>query len=73
MLERQVGLTNLYNQVHDDTVHDSAIAQLRDIHVEMDEAVAEAYGWDDLHLDHGFHQTRQAFVSRFPSLRVRKS
>jgi hypothetical protein len=25
----------------------------------MDEAVARAYGWDDLRLEHGFHQTKQ--------------
>ena len=25
----------------------------------MDRAVAQAYGWDDLDLGHGFHETRQ--------------
>jgi hypothetical protein len=25
----------------------------------MDEAVAKAYGWDDLDLGHGFHETKQ--------------
>jgi hypothetical protein len=25
----------------------------------MDHAVAAAYGWDDLDLDHGFHDTAQ--------------
>jgi hypothetical protein len=25
----------------------------------MDEAVAKAYGWDDLDLAHGFHETKQ--------------
>jgi hypothetical protein len=25
----------------------------------MDEAVAHAYGWDDLDLEHGFHETKQ--------------
>ena len=25
----------------------------------MDEAVAAAYGWDDLDLGHGFHETKQ--------------
>ena len=25
----------------------------------MDKAVAAAYGWDDLDLDHGFHETKQ--------------
>ena len=39
--ERQaVGLTKLYNQVDE-----GAWKDLRDLHVELDEAVAEAYGW----------------------------
>jgi len=33
--------------------------QLRELHKEMDEAVAHAYGWDDLELGHGFHETKQ--------------
>ena len=33
--------------------------QLRALHKEMDEAVAIAYGWDDLVLGHGFHETKQ--------------
>ncbi|MFY1653242.1 hypothetical protein ACN27J_20425 [Solwaraspora sp. WMMB762] len=32
---------------------------MREIHVEIDEAIAEAYGWSDLRLNHGFHETRQ--------------
>jgi hypothetical protein len=29
------------------------------LHVELDHAVAAAYGWRDLDLGHGFHQTKQ--------------
>jgi hypothetical protein len=29
------------------------------LHVEMDRAVAAVYGWSDLALGHGFHQTKQ--------------
>ena len=39
-LERGFGLTELYNQVDEGAWND-----LRDLHVELDEAVAEAYGW----------------------------
>ena len=35
------------------------IQKLRDLHVEMDKAVAAAYGWSDLDLGHGFHETKQ--------------
>lgn len=58
MLDRQLGLTKLYNLVHDETVDDPEIRRLREIHTEVDYAVAEAYGWD-LDLKHGFHDTRQ--------------
>ena len=60
MLRRNLGLTKLYNLVDDSTVQgDPDVARLRDIHVEIDEATAEAYGWDDLRLSHGFHSYRQ--------------
>ncbi|MBA3434607.1 MAG: class I SAM-dependent DNA methyltransferase [Actinobacteria bacterium] len=39
-VERQIGLTKLYNEVDD-----GAYADLRDLHVALDEAVAAAYGW----------------------------
>ncbi|MFE6609499.1 Eco57I restriction-modification methylase domain-containing protein [Amycolatopsis sp. NPDC057786] len=59
MLGRQLGLTKLYNLVHNESVTDEDIQRLRDIHTEIDLATAEAYGWDDLDLGHGYHQTRQ--------------
>lgn len=57
-----IGLTSIYNRVNDRRLLDSAdreIARLRQIHVELDEAVMSAYGWDDVPLDHGFHTYRQ--------------
>jgi hypothetical protein len=39
-VERDIGLTKLYNQMDD-----GAWTGLRDLHRELDEAVAEAYGW----------------------------
>ncbi len=61
MSSRQLGITKLYNLVNDgeltDTA-DSSAAQLRAIHVELDEAVMSAYGWSDIPLNHGFHAYR---------------
>jgi hypothetical protein len=59
MLARQEGLTKTYNRFHnlDETSED--IARLRALHVEMDQAVAAAYGWSGLHLGHDFHETKQ--------------
>src|SRR6185437_8104098 len=46
----------LYNRFHTDTERDSRIVGLRALQHEMDAAVARAYGWDDLDLEHGFHE-----------------
>lgn len=59
MTERQEGLTKTYNRFHNPNEKAEDIAQLRSLHVEMDYAVAKAYGWDDLDLGHGFHETPQ--------------
>jgi len=59
MLDRQVGLTPLYTELHNQDYQDGGVIALRGIHVELDQAVMEAYGWDDVPLEHGFHETRQ--------------
>jgi hypothetical protein len=59
MLARQEGLTTTYNRFHAPDERNADIACLRDLHVEMDRAVAAAYAWDDLDLGHGFHETQQ--------------
>jgi len=62
MLRRQLGLTKLYNLINDPEIADAAdvdVARLRQIHVELDHAVMEAYGWGDVPLDHGFYTYRQ--------------
>lgn len=59
MLARQEGLTKTYNRFHDPKEIAADIVKLRELHREMDEAVAKAYEWDDLKLEHGFHETKQ--------------
>ena len=59
MQTRQEGLTRTYNRFHDPHETASDIAELRRLHVDMDNAVAAAYGWQDLDLGHGFHDTKQ--------------
>ncbi|MDX2549185.1 hypothetical protein PV331_46365, partial [Streptomyces sp. WI04-05B] len=66
MAERSLGLTKLYNLVHDPSVGDAEIAAVRDCHRAVDEAVSAAYGWSDLNLEHGFHETRQGVRYTFP-------
>jgi len=62
MLRRDLGLTKLYNLVNDSGTPDSVdrdVARLREIHVELDHAVIDAYGWGDVPLDHDFYTYRQ--------------
>jgi hypothetical protein len=59
MLARQEGLTKTYNRFHESAEVTADVQKLRQLHIEMDQAVAAAYGWTDLNLGHGFHQTKQ--------------
>jgi hypothetical protein len=59
MLPRQIGLTKIYNLVHDPAVSDPEVEELREVHRRIDVAVRDSYGWSDLDLDPGFHQTSQ--------------
>jgi hypothetical protein len=63
MLDRQEGLTTTYNSVHDPDETADDIVELREIHVALDRAVRDAYGWTDLEFGHGFHPTK--FGTRF--------
>ena len=56
LLQNELGLTKLYNSFHDPSDDDSRIESMRSLHREIDIAVARAYGWDDLDLEHGFHE-----------------
>lgn len=58
MRSLQLGLTGLYNRVHDHADRGDSIVRLRELHVALDYAVAAAYGWSDLDVGHGFHETK---------------
>lgn len=53
------GLTKTYNRFHCPTEELPDIVQLRALQLRMDCAVAAAYGWGDLDLNHRFHETKQ--------------
>ena len=48
MLAANEGLTKTYNRFHDPHEQSSEIVSLRELHLAMDRAVLEAYGWHDL-------------------------
>lgn len=72
MRRREFGLTALYNLVNDPKVlSDADVDHIRNLHIEIDTAVMEAYGWPDVVLEHGFYVYRQ--MERFtvsPAARV---
>lgn len=62
MLRRELGVTKVYNLVNDPSITaaaDQDVARLRQIHVEIDKAVRDAYGWSDIDLGYGFHAYRK--------------
>ncbi len=59
LLDFGPGLNDVLNRVHDPTDTTAEVTELRRLHLDLDHAVAAAYGWDDLDLDHGFHETPQ--------------
>lgn len=63
LMAREEGLTPVYNRFHNADETSADTVRLRELHVKMDNAVAAAYGWDDLDLGHGFRETD--FGSRF--------
>lgn len=48
MVRNNQGLTATYNRFHDPEEHDAEIEKLRELHVAMDRAVLDAYGWADI-------------------------
>lgn len=55
-IDMGLGLTELYNRFHDPSESSFQIRSLRELHMEIDVAVSAAYGWNDLDLNHGFHE-----------------
>ena len=48
MVKNNKGLTKTYNRFHDPYDDDLDVAHLRDLHADMDRAVLNAYGWNDI-------------------------
>ncbi|HEU18461.1 MAG TPA: hypothetical protein ENO00_03625, partial [Deltaproteobacteria bacterium] len=59
MLNRGIGLTQTYTLLNDPNCIDSDIQELRDLHIEMDNAVLACYGWEDVELKHDFYQNER--------------
>lgn len=56
MQARQIGLTALYNLFHNPGETDAELEEMRRLQREIDIAVRDSYGWQDIDLEHGFHE-----------------
>ena len=56
MRREDIGLTKLYNALHDAESRLPDVEALRAAHAELDRLAAAAYGWDDLDMGHAFRQ-----------------
>jgi hypothetical protein len=56
MTQENIGLTPLYKRIHDPNDNDARIEELRELSREIDLAISNAYGWNDLDLEHDFHK-----------------
>jgi hypothetical protein len=52
-------LRELYQNFHNHKINDKAVVNLRGLHIDLDRSVAKSYGWSDISLSHGFHETTQ--------------
>lgn len=55
MSSERIGYTQLYNRFSDSEERSGAIMRLRELHLGLDHAAAEAYDLTDINLEHGFH------------------
>ena len=59
------GLTQIYNRFHNAKSSRTISRAFAPLQVEMDKAVAAAYGWSDLNLNMSSERHLSAYVSRF--------
>jgi len=72
MLTRQFGLTKAYNLFHDPDCQDADIIRLRELHIDMDQAILSCYGWDDMNLDHNFYKNDRGQIRFTVSPKARR-
>jgi hypothetical protein len=56
MVKNEEGLTKTYNRFHDPEERSSDILKLRELHMQMDRTVLDAYGWADIKPVHDFRE-----------------
>ena len=51
MVRNNEGMTKTYNRFHNPDERNMEIVRLRELHAQMDRAVLDAYGWNDIPTD----------------------
>jgi hypothetical protein len=72
MVDRNEGLTQIYNRFNDPEEDSPDIRQLRELHGLMDRAVIDAYGWTHLHPENEFIPEFEVEVDEEETARQRK-
>lgn len=67
LAQRKCNLTQAYNALHDHSDHHPQTIAFREAHVALDNALLEAYGWDDIELEHGFRKA--SYISEADAMR----
>ena len=55
MKSHEKGMTKTYNDLHDSDIQSNEIKILRNMQIEINNAVLSSYGFEDIDLEHGFH------------------
>jgi hypothetical protein len=72
LVSRNIGLTDCYNLFHKEEETSEDVANLRRLHIRMDQAVALAYGWTDIGLDYRFRDSKMGRRYAMPETDRRK-
>ncbi|WP_423185357.1 Eco57I restriction-modification methylase domain-containing protein [Alishewanella sp. d11] len=56
MIRENKGMTKFYNDLNDPSNTNPAILQLRELQMRINQEIVNAYGFDEIDLEHGFHE-----------------
>lgn len=56
MLREELGMTKFYNAFHDLNFNNEQMSECRLLQARLNDLVVASYGWEDLDLNHGFHE-----------------
>ena len=67
MTNRQIGLTKFYTILNKPDCQDEDIIHIRNLQIEMDQAVLSRYSWDDIDLQYDFYPNDRKKIRYMPS------